>query len=603
MMRSGFQKKSWHIFLLTPLVAYLLVFFVYPISGMLIQSFFDPSFTLKHYHAMIKYPVYLKVFLNTLEISLGVSILCVLIGYPIAYYLSESKTKWALILLISILIPFWISVLVRTYSWMIILGRYGVANDILRGVGFIDEPLKLMHNRLGVYIGMVYVLLPFTVFPMMSVMEGIDRTLLKAADSAGSTPWQTFRHIFLPLSLPGVGAGFLLTFIISAGYLVTPALMGGSKDTMIAMSIHEQLELVSNWGFAAALGVILLITVLILFFVYNHFLGVEILLGQRPERRRKANRGGIGGFVSKIRNVLANENMASAMDRWVWGISDFFSHSRQKLIRVIPGVLLKARWRAICVTSICMLVFMFMMIPVVLLVPMAFSNDYILHFPPETYGLGLIKAYFSSQSWMLSTFNSFQIAILVMVLSTTMGTLAALSLVRGKYRGKQLLYAFFLSPIIIPFIITALSDYFFFAKFKLIGTITALVLAHTVIAIPYVVIVMTSVLKGFDENLEQASMSLGAGRLRTFFKITFPIIRPGILTALLFSFISSFDELIIAMFICGVDAVTLPKQMWDGIRDEINPILSAVAFLLILLTILLMVIANVIRGRGRRVST
>jgi len=187
-----------------------------------------------------------------------------------------------------------------------------------------------------------------------------------------------------------------------------------------------------------------------------------------------------------------------------------------------------------------------------------------------------------------------------MILATLLGTLASLSLVRGKYRGKQYWYALILSPIIIPVIISALAIYFFFAKLKLIGTVSGLVLAHTVLAVPYVVIVMTSTLKGFDERLEQASMNLGAGRIRTFFNITLPIIRPGIFTAVLFAFIASFDELIGAMFICGVQSKTLPKQMWDGIRDEISPTIAAVAFLLIFLTIVLMSLMVYLQRRQER---
>jgi putative spermidine/putrescine transport system permease protein len=149
-------------------------------------------------------------------------------------------------------------------------------------------------------------------------------------------------------------------------------------------------------------------------------------------------------------------------------------------------------------------------------------------------------------------------------------------------------------------IISALAIYFFFAKLKLIGTVSGLVLAHTVLPVPYVVIVMTSTLKGFDERLEQASMNLGAGRIRTFFNITLPIIRPGIFTAVLFAFIASFDELIGAMFICGVQSKTLPKQMWDGIRDEISPTIAAVAFLLIFLTIVLMNLMVYLKRRQER---
>ncbi len=190
-----------------------------------------------------------------------------------------------------------------------------------------------------------------------------------------------------------------------------------------------------------------------------------------------------------------------------------------------------------------------------------------------------------------------------MFLATFLGTLASLSLVRGKYRGKQTLYALILSPIIVPFIITSVSMYFLFVKLKLIGTIFGLVLAHTVLAVPFVVIIMTAALKGFDETLEQASMNLGAGKIHTFLFVTFPIIRPGVLTAALFAFITSFDELIVTLFICGVAAQTLPKQMWIGIRDEINPTIAAVAALLVVFSILLMSLGIFLRNRQERLHS
>jgi ABC-type spermidine/putrescine transport system permease subunit I len=285
---KGFRLRgeSWkHMLLLGPLVAYLAVFYVYPLAGVLIQSVFDPEFTTEHYLAMLKYPVYLRVFWNTLQISIVVTLISILLGYPVAYFLSDSKSNWATILLIAVVLPFWISVLVRTYAWMIILGRYGVVNDLLRSLGLIQDPLRLMYNRLGVCVGMVYVMLPYAILPMLSVMQGIDRTLMRAADNLGSTPYQSFRHVFFPLSLPGVGAAFLLTFIICVGFFITPALMGSTRDTMVAMSIQSQLEEVSNWGFASALSVLLLVAVLILFYIYNRFLGLETLSGGNGENQ------------------------------------------------------------------------------------------------------------------------------------------------------------------------------------------------------------------------------------------------------------------------------------------------------------------------------
>jgi len=453
-------------------------------------------------------------------------------------------------------------------------------------------------------VGMVYVMLPYAILPMLSVMQGIDRTLMRAADNLGSTPYQSFRHVFFPLSLPGVGAAFLLTFIVCVGFFVTPALMGGARDTMISISIQTQLEEVSNWGFASALSVLLLFGVLILFFIYNRFFGIETLSEGNGKRRLTTISGGATesktpkeGIISWVWNTLWNEERASAFEEMVWGIQDQLDKAKNAFSRVVPRFFLNIQWYRVVLIAACSLFFLFMIIPVLIVVPIAFSNEFVLHFPPREWGLALIKGYFSSEAWMRTTWNSFRVAIPVMFFATFLGTLASLSLVRGRYRGKQSLYALFLLPIIVPWIISAVSFYFFFAKLKMIGTISGLIMAHTVLAVPFVVVVMTSTLKGFDESLEQASMSLGAGRVRTFFNITFPIIRPAILTALLFAFIRSFDELITAMFISGVKAKTLPKQMWDGIRDEINPTIAAVAALLIFLTIFLMLLVAFLRRR------
>ena len=364
-----------------------------------------------------------------------------------------------------------------------------------------------------------------------------------------------------------------------------------------------------NWGFASSLSVMLLFVVLILFFVYNRFFGLDILWGGGREGPSKVSLVLTGdtsrkrGSLARVREWVWSEERASAFEEGIWRFQDRLKGFLGFIYRWSPLFIRKIDWNRSGMALICLVVFFFMILPVFIVVPIAFSNDVTLRFPPKAFGFGLFKGYFFSDTWMRSTKNSFLVAVQVMLLSTFLGTLASLSLVRGRYKGKELWYALILSPIIIPVIISAISAYFFFAKLKLVGTISGLVLAHTVLAVPYVVIVMTSTLKGFDERLEQASMSLGAGRVRTFFSVTFPLIRPGMLTAVLFAFIASFDELVGAMFICGVNAVTLPKQMWDGIRDEINPTIAAIAALLIFLTVFLMLTAVTLRRRQERLLT
>ena len=593
--------------LLGPLVAYLLVFFIYPLSAVLIQSLFDPKFTIEHYAEIVKYSVYARMLWNTLEICTVITLLCALFGYPIAYYLTVSESSWATILMIAVVTPFWMSVLVRTYAWMMILGRYGVINNFFLYLGVIESPLKLLFNRLGVYVGMVYVMFPFAVLPMVSVMKGIDRSLMHAAENLGSTPWQSFINVFLPLSLPGVGAAILLTFIRTVGSFITPALMGSTRDTMLAQGIQNQIEEVSNWGLASAMSILLFVVVIILFFVYNRFLGIDMLWGgplksqtKKPVRSDADGVAQRAGVIFRIKNALWNEERAVILERVIWSLQDCVAQLCSALSRSVPAFIKKISSKNFGLNSACFVAFLFLIFPILIIIPVAFSNDMFLHFPPQKLGLGLFKSYFNSKLWMSSTKVSIIVAVQVMVWATVLGTLASLSLVRGTYKGKQFWYALILSPMIIPIIITAIATYFFFAKLKLIGTIAGLVVAHTVLAVPFVVIVMTSTLKGFDEELERASMNLGAGRVRTFFKITFPIIRPGIFTATLFAFIASFDELVGAMFICGVRATTLPKQMWDGIRDEINPIIASASSLLIFLTIFLMVLISIMQRRQKR---
>jgi putative spermidine/putrescine transport system permease protein len=200
---------------------------------------------------------------------------------------------------------------------------------------------------------------------------------------------------------------------------------------------------------------------------------------------------------------------------------------------------------------------------------------------------------------MSATIRSFQVAVLTTIFATVLGTLASFAFVRGNFPGKKLLYGMVLSPLIIPVIITAVATYYVFARVRLIGTIWALVFAHTVLALPFVVVNVTSTLQGFDVTLERAALSLGANRLVTFLRVTFPIIWPGVISGGLFAFITSFDEVVIAIFLTG-SRPTLPKQMWDGIRIAIDPTISAVSSLLIVFSIILLLGLQLFTGRSGR---
>lgn len=272
------QLIRWWL-LLTPSLIFLIIFYAYPISRILLLSFFDPSFTFEHYIHFFSSKAYSNVLINTFKMAISVTIICVMLGYPVAYLLSNIPTRVSNLLMIFVILPFFTAILVRTYAWMVILGRNGLINQFLIGWGIISSPLKLMHNLFGVYVGMVHILLPFMILPIYSVMVSIDRSLLRAAEILGASPFRVFLYIFFPLSLPGVGGGCLLVFIIALGFFITPALLGGISDVMISMFIETQVNQLLNWGFASAMAVLLLAVTLIVFAIYNRFFGVDKMIG------------------------------------------------------------------------------------------------------------------------------------------------------------------------------------------------------------------------------------------------------------------------------------------------------------------------------------
>lgn len=288
-LERGIQLR--YLALIAPAVIFLFVFYGYPVAAMLARSFNDPAWGFANFDRLtvirshenwfgLSMPMnaYIRVFTITLRIALVVTLITLFLAYPVAYVLSSIRPSRANLLMIFVFVPFWTSILVRSYAWMVLLGREGTVNRILTGVGLRDEPAQLLNTRFAVYVGMVHILLPFMILPLYSVMRGIDRNYLRAAENLGGKPSQVFRHVFLPLSLPGIGAGCLVVFILSLGFYITPALLGGQRDVMISMLIAQQVTTL-KWGFASALALILLAIALAIYLAFNRILGVERLYG------------------------------------------------------------------------------------------------------------------------------------------------------------------------------------------------------------------------------------------------------------------------------------------------------------------------------------
>lgn len=219
--------------------------------------------------------IHVAIYLRTLGVALTVTLACLALGFPIAYLLAHLKDKTANLLLILVLLPFWTSLLVRTTAWVVVLQKEGVINSFLQGLGLIAEPLPLIFNRFGVVVAMTHILLPFTILPLYSVMRQIPASYVRAARSLGASPSLAFWRVYLPQCIPGLSAGALLVFILSLGYYITPALVGGATDQLISHFIADNIGRSLNWGLASALSSILLVAVLILYWAYDRVAGVS----------------------------------------------------------------------------------------------------------------------------------------------------------------------------------------------------------------------------------------------------------------------------------------------------------------------------------------
>lgn len=246
---------------------------------------------------------------------------------------------------------------------------------------------------------------------------------------------------------------------------------------------------------------------------------------------------------------------------------------------------------------------LFLLLPILIIVPVSFSSDSFLSFPPPGFSLQWYERLFTRSDWINSAWLSIWIALVVTVIATVLGTAGAYGLVRGTFVGKRILVGFILSPLIIPGIIVAIGVYFFYARMQFVGSAWAIAMAHTALAVPFVVVNVSASLYGFDRRLEHAAQNLGASDFTTFRLVTLPLIRPGILAGALFAFITSFDELIVSLFIAGPTQVTLPLRMWESMRSSIDPTIAAVSVIAIVVSVLLFASAALLQARVRRLTT
>lgn len=271
--RRGAARRDNPVAWLAPSLVLILLFFIVPVFSLLARSVLEPQAGLQNYAELLGTSTYLRIFLNTFLVSAVVTALSVVIGFPVAWALAIMPERWSRLVFSIIILSMWTNLLARTYAWMVLLQRTGVINKMLVGLGIVDQPLALVNNLVGVTIGMTYIMLPFIILPLVGVLKALDPQVLRAAALCGANSWQCFTRVLLPLALPGIAAGALMVFVMALGYYVTPALLGGTANMMLAEMVAQFVQSLVNWGMGGAAAFVLLVVTLALYGVQLRFFG------------------------------------------------------------------------------------------------------------------------------------------------------------------------------------------------------------------------------------------------------------------------------------------------------------------------------------------
>ncbi|MFC3982665.1 ABC transporter permease subunit [Streptosporangium jomthongense] len=539
---------------LVPLLAVLILLFVVPLCSLLVDSFRGgQGLTLENYHEQVTSPVFWRAMRRTLVIAALSTGICVALGYCMAYALTRMPKRLRGALMVVVLVPYFTSILIRSYAWIAILAPSGLVAKTLALVG-IDNPPDLVFNQTGMLIGTVQILLPLALLPIYSVMSGIDRAAVRAAQSLGASPAVAHWHVYRPATSSAVLAAAALVFISTLGFYVTPALLGGPGDTLIAQSILVQFSNLVDPAGAAAQAVLLLLVVLVLFVVLFRYLAPSLSIGSTAASPRRES------TKQDERYERLRDLRARVLDT-VLGVV-----GRLRLPILVGGWLVGA---ALLVT------------PLVVVAIWSFSDATYLIFPPEEYSTRWFADYLADESWIGSTFLSLGIASLSAAIGVVIGGLGAFGLVRGPRRSRVPVAVLVAMPMIVPPMIYSLGFFVLVAPHGLVGTPLGLVLPYVVLGLPFAVSITAAALRNLDVRLENAARSLGAGPLSVLRHVLLPALRPALVSGFVFAFLAAFDDVVVATFMSGPTAVTLPLRMFQDIKLEVSPRTAVVAVVLL----------------------
>ncbi len=561
--RALFLKHEWlrGYTLLSPTLLMMFCLLALPIFTLVTYSFWtqtyvhiDETFTLKNYETFFEKWIYGKLLWRSIKMSATVTLITILLAYPVAYFLAFRVTKNKMTWLILINLPFWTSYLLRVLAWKIMLGNNGVINSSLLDLGFIQEPLEyLLYSRFAVTLTLVHAWAAFAILPIYVSLEKIDRSLLEAAADLGENPIRTFLRVTLPLSMPGVIAAAVIEFIPTVGDYITPVMVGGTRGIMIGQIIASQFGVANNWPLGAALTIIMMITITAIACTF-------IWLSQWGTVKRRA-----------METTLTPKESAITGGR---------------------------RFSPLFIYMIFYLAFLY--IPSLMLPIFSFNDSIQMVLPLKEFTVRWYVALADQPALLKALGNSFKVAIPVAIVTVTLATIAAKAMTRYRLPGRGLAIGFILLPMVMPGIIMAVGLLVLALAVGMPLSLWTIGISHVVVAVPFSMLVVMARLEGFDKSLEESARDLGENGWMTFWRVTFPLILPGLGASLLLTFTASFDEFLFALFLGG-NQVTLPVYMWTQVRFPQNlPTVLALGALIFMVSVVLICTAEWLRRMGDR---
>ena len=546
---------------LTPTLAIMICALALPIFTLVVYSFYsqdyvhiDKSFTLKNYEAFFDKWVYGKLLWRSIRMSATVTLITVTLAYPVAYFLAFKVRKNPITWLILLSLPFWTSYLLRVLAWKIMLGNSGIINSTLMELGFLEGPLEfLLYSRFAVVLTLAHGWAAFAILPIYVSLSKIDRSLLEAAADLGESPVRTFFRVTLPLSMPGVIVAAVIQFIPTVGDYITPMMVGGPRGIMFGQIIAAQFGAAYNWPLGAALTIMMMLTITLIVLAF-------IWLSQLGTVRRR-----------EMESVVATSEPVASERR------------RIGLLHVYMGFYL-----------------VFLYIPSLMLPVFSFNDSIQMVLPLKEFTLKWYQGIPNTPGLMEALGNSLKVAISVSIVTTTLATLGAKALTRYRLPGQGAALGFIMLPMVMPGIILAVGILVLLLAVGIPLSLWTIGIAHVVATLPFSTLVIRARMEGLAKNLEESAQDLGENGWMTFWRVTFPLILPGVGASLLLSFTTSFDEFLFAL-VLGGNQVTLPVFMWTQVRfPQTLPTVLALGSCIFLGSIILIGIAEWLRRMGTR---